>query len=398
MGRLKSRWLLGGLVTAIGGYRLMLAFADDTSGLTPPILMVLGVVLFWTVAIKRPWFRRAGLVVAAILLTALASELALGLIGKRPTEERYYGAGAYDTAWIDVVGYGPGRSVTYTSRLDVEGKRIYEIDYEIDEHGLRRAPPVVAGGAATTLLCFGGSFMYGEAVRNEQTLPYRVGVLSDGRVKTCNFAYHGYGPHQMARILESGHAGEIVKIEGRLVAVYFARPDHVRRVLGLTPWDLTGPRYALVASGEALHVGRFDDDWLKPKLKQSHLGRMILRAIAPDDDDDAIELLGAVVDLAARSLRTIRPDAEFHVLLWDSKKYPTAPLVDRELRRRGLKTHSACEALGLAPGSDLTRFGIPEDGHPTPECLDRLARYVLDRIVRPPRPPREQLGGGAERR
>ena len=51
---------------------------------------------------------------------------------------------------------------------------------------------------------FGGSFMFGHGVENDQTLPYYFVRNSRGTFEGFNFAGEGWGPHQMLSEIETG--------------------------------------------------------------------------------------------------------------------------------------------------------------------------------------------------
>lgn len=54
------------------------------------------------------------------------------------------------------------------------------------------------------VLFFDDSLTFGEGVNDNQTMPYRVGMRSAGALRVYNFAFHGYGPHQMLAQIELG--------------------------------------------------------------------------------------------------------------------------------------------------------------------------------------------------
>lgn len=379
MGRRRRLLILVGLAaTALGGLRVSRALPIGKGGLATAMLVVAAVLLYWCLVIKNRSFRRAGLPVASTLLVLVLAEFALGLF-EHDGPRRHFEKGSRSDRLADVVGYGamPGR--TYRSWSEIDGVVVNEATYGIDGDGLRRSPP--APDAESTLLCFGGSFMFGEGLPDDRALPARVSTLSGGRVRSFNFAFHGYGPHQMTRLLESGRVAAIVEPAGRVTTLYWAIPDHLRRVSGHAPWDLAGPRYELDESGAAAWRGRFDDRYLPSKLKGLRLGRLLLAGLR-NAGGRSVRLFGAVVDRARRSAADLYPGSAFHVLLYDSSdRSDEVRGMEAELTGLGIRVHSTCEALGVPRFSDLGPFVIPRDGHPDAETVERLSRYVLARII-----------------
>ena len=71
---------------------------------------------------------------------------------------------------------------------------------------------------------------FGEGVHNNETMPYFFGKY-DSTYRPYNFAYSGYGPHQMLARLETENSKKVVK-ENTGIGFYIYINDHVNRVLG----------------------------------------------------------------------------------------------------------------------------------------------------------------------
>ena len=80
------------------------------------------------------------------------------------------------------------------------GETLYAVVYSVDKRGLRVEPPLAPGHGDRCVLFFGCSYTFGEGVNDAETLPYRTGVLAEGRLRMINFGLHGYGPHQMLAV------------------------------------------------------------------------------------------------------------------------------------------------------------------------------------------------------
>lgn len=284
----------------------------------------------------------------------------------------------------------PNVSVRATKRY---GPRVaYDVVYTVGANGLRLGPPDAGAAASACVLFFGCSYTYGEGVNDAETTAYRVGVLSQGRARTYNFGFHGYGPHQMLAILERGNPRASTDCQPTHV-IYQAIPDHVRRVAGLPSFDRHGPRYRLDAAGRPIWAGHFDDDptfaerwkgtFLLEQLRKSRTAQRLLdRERSLTDEDFA--LYGAIVG-RSRELASARfPGVRFSVLLWrgvgitgDAELYEKVRAVLEAGR------FDVLEVEEILPGfeDDEARYRIARDLHPNPRAYDTVARYVVDEIL-----------------
>jgi len=139
-----------------------------------------------------------------------------------------------------ILGTVPKKNIQITAQKSYRNKLLYNVQYTIDQNGLRigfnhRQEP------ETAVLFFGGSFTFGEGVNDNETMPYRF--EEKGIFKAFNFGFHGYGPHQMLAILENEMEKSIVSDTPSKYAVYQAIAGHVDRCAGRAWWDQSGPRY-----------------------------------------------------------------------------------------------------------------------------------------------------------
>jgi hypothetical protein len=152
---------------------------------------------------------------------------------------------------------------------------IYDVKYTIDREGLRIAPAWRKDTLAGSVLFFCDSFTFGSGLNDDETLPYQVGVQSEGRYRTFNFAVGGYGPNHMLAAIEHGMVRRIVDTPASH-AFYTVVARHVWRVAGLDAWtNHVFPRYALDADGTVHAAGFFEER--KPQALQLGVGAQRLR-------------------------------------------------------------------------------------------------------------------------
>jgi len=344
--------------------------------------------LLWTagtfiaaVWVGKSWLKVVLVNLAAALFALSAYEAYLWQREIRSDPTRLQGT--YTTEYFmgdDLLGYGPAKAKTAVSEKYYKDELIYSVRYTIDEAGLRISPAAVEPELGCVLF-FGGSVTFGEGVEDDQAMPYQVGVLTGKRYRIYNFAFHGYGPHQMLAAFEGGRVDEIINCRPTHV-VYQAIIPHVERAAGLTSWDKHGPRYVAGADGVRL-AGRFDDDEVNPPWKvwlTKWLTYDTLFGKRRPAGSDELHLYAEIVDAVQALVRLRYPGAEFHVLIWDDHGLALHDRVLEEFQARDLRLHRISDIL---PGyrEDKSRYELNiYDHHPTAATHAAVAEYIV-RVV-----------------
>lgn len=365
------------------------AFAFGAYASPRPVLWFLGAAGLlgaWSVWRSRTLaLRIVGINVAAVCMVLIVFEIKLDSAQTNARAERFEGDYAADYFQPHpLFGYGPARDRAARARKFHGDTLIYDVVYTIDANGQRIAPPYRGGRGAPCLAFFGDSLTFGEGVQDGEAMPYRVGLRSGGRYRIVNFAFHGYGPHQMLAALESGWAQSVLDCPAQ-AAIYQALPTHVMRAAGRAPWDRDGPDFRLLASGAVQHVGRFSDradpEWPAQRgLERSALYRRIFgseRAIRARE----IQLFVAIVQQARELFLRRYPGSEFHILLWGRSGTHDFDRLVAGLRAANFNLHLVSQIL---PDYDLdaARYELsPHDAHPNAAAHDRIAAYIVTRIL-----------------
>ena len=282
------------------------------------IALLLGAAVLSVLAIRskagRAWF----LSLATVLVTLLAIEGYFVMTA--PQDARFAGdfEGVY---YIDhtELGYGPRPGGRYRANKWVGNVSVYDVTYSINEAGLRIVPSQ-PDRAPRTAAFFGGSITFGEGLEDEQSMPNQFAAQAGGRYRVYNFGFHGYGPHQMLRALETDFVE--IAVGPRLdLVVYQGIETHIARSTGQASWDLSGPKYTVNGQGFATHDGSFHGPvyrWVSRFFKDWALFRVIERKtlvsgrVFDQDFDTYVSILKS-----ARKLANERFGAEFLVLFWD---------------------------------------------------------------------------------
>ncbi|MGE5444432.1 MAG: hypothetical protein ACM3SR_07500, partial [Ignavibacteriales bacterium] len=295
----------------------------------------------------------------------------------------------------DFLGYVPGKGIKINTSKYYKDELIYDVTYTIDENGLRIGPPYNESNLAGCVLFFGDSFTFGSGLNDNETLPYQVGIKSHGKYRIYNFAFNGYGPHQMLSALEHKLVEHIVSCSGPKFAIYQAIPDHIRRSVGLSFWDYHGPKYILGKNGEVMFAGNFDDGKIIPQIIIKDLNKSLIyrdvignrRFIGRDKD---IDLFVAIVYASKRRFEKLYPGGKFHVIFWENRfiKYEKPYKILEWLRAlkylkdRGVAVHLTSE---IFPDYQLSgdKYKLSHyDGHPNALANQIIAEYVIDNILK----------------
>ena len=285
-----------------------------------------------------------------------------------------------------VLGYAPTpNNVIKHNEAYSDGHHL-QATYTINSDGLRIACPPAQEEKIydESVIFFGCSFTFGEAVNDDETLPYLFGKYSDWNYRVYNFGFEGYGPHQMLAALKNGIVTNIVQ-ESPKVIVYHGIMDHVYRVAGGHSWIKYGPKYAL-QNGDLVQVGHFDDD-KTPFVERQLLKSFVYKKIADGlsrkmlSEQEAAELLIEIVTASGNNIKQLYPDSEFIVLLWDKWKNEDPALsqcydqIIDQLRKEGISVH---EVKSIIPtyAQERDKFLVRNNGHPNPLAYDKIAEFI----------------------
>jgi hypothetical protein len=194
-----------------------------------------------------------------------------------------------------------------------------------------------------------------------------------------NFGVHGYGAHQVLRLLELDRATQLTEIKPTAV-IYTMLSNHAYRAAGRSRWENRGPQYEVV-DGWIKHVGFYENNFPIPSLlyhvaSRSQLYRKLIdpplrQHIWPQDRERLLQII-----LRARELAERRDRARFLVLGWDLNTGEDGTLrwIASGLKARGVDVVSVSE---IAPELSDAGYYIAGDGHPTGKAYARVAKQLV---------------------
>ena len=338
---------------------------------------------------KAVWFNLAFI----FLVFGVVEVFSWSSLRKEEKESRFDikytgGHNAYD----DILGYAPKKSNTIVSKKYKGDQLLYDVTYTIGDDGLRITPKYELSDVNQCVIFFGGSFTFGEGVNDDETMPYFVGKKS--KYNTYNFAFYGYGPHQMLSALEHGIVDKIVECEPTIV-IYQAPSSHVQRSAGLSEWDKHGPKYILLSDGSVKYDGHFDDHastamrdegspfttLINTQINKLFIFKKYIENILPYSDED-INLFLAIVDASRIEIAGKYPGTAFHVIFWDyNPNHRNFKKILEGLKGKGIKLHLISEILPDF-NHQQSRYEIsPDETHPNALAHETIAQYVVDEIL-----------------
>lgn len=345
-------------------------------------------------------FRSNGWRTGALLAAALALSLALLDAFAGLLTPSAHGEGLVRTIeprwWPQpdpVLGFRPTPNSSALATATFNGEPIYRETYRIGPDGARVAPAAPPG--ADLYLFLGDSFMFGQGLPDDQTMPVQFARLNDFKVRTVNFGVPGNSPNILVRTFEAGLLDGYIGQPVKAVVVWII-PAQLARVTGEGTWLGDTPRYEL-QDGKLVHTGTFNDyRWRHPLAGLRYLlGQEFAFVDAIGREQRQKEQIELFVAMMARLQAFARE--KFNVPLvvvysWPDETtlaghggvtefaLPVLADVIARIRKLGIATVSVDQAVKGVPTPTLL---IPHDGHPTAITNELVAKALKQKLGLP---------------
>jgi hypothetical protein len=285
----------------------------------------------------------------------------------------------------EILGYAPRKNSSTAHRRYFRNELLFNVAYTIDADGLRVSPPWNSSESLGSILFFGCSFTFGTGVNDAETMPYQVGTKLRGKYRIFNFGFRGYGPHQMLSAIEHGMVERCVAKNKPKYAIYQALLGHIGRAAGLGFWDVSGPKYTLNKDGVVHYSGHFDKRLLSLLSKSLIFKKILVKKISQlHFNNDQVDLFIGIVSACKKMMETRYPGCEFHVIIWDNSKHQNNRDVLEKLKGKGIRAHRVSDIFKTShvSGRQSELRISPHDPHPTRLAYEKIADYVVKRIVK----------------
>jgi hypothetical protein len=274
-----------------------------------------------------------------------------------------------------LLGYAATRSVRFVETKRLNKEIVYEASYTINDKGVR-STNYQSNEVATPILFFGGSFIFGEGVSDDETAAAKIEQQSEGTYRVHNFGFIGYGPHQMLAILENSLERPVLGDHIPAYAFYLAIDDHVRRIAGLAPWDGNGPKYELDLYGNAVYVGQFHQHPSRKIINLLNRSLIFQNKVAYHLTDSEDEDLFASIVAQSAALFENRYGGKFFVIYWDDQRNAIEAIRLANLRKRGLRVIPMSKVLPNFR-RERKKYLIHKDLHPNALTHRLLGDFLM---------------------
>ena len=139
------------------------------------------------------------------------------------------------------------------AKLIVDDKIVYDVSSTHDGYG-NRITPNNNENSKKCIAIYGGSFVYGSAIDNNETLAYFL-AKELPNFRLLNFGISGAGAHTVLARLEFQIDSEILAQCDELISIYEAIPHHIYRAYGA----YRGPNYQLNAKNKPIYWGTYKE-------------------------------------------------------------------------------------------------------------------------------------------
>ena len=330
---------------------------------------------------KIGWLQNTLMMSLVLVLTVLFLEWICGVMLKSQAHNAPKIEGPTHSMMFDKdLGYKPKPDTSHTGTRTKDGKIIYSIKYSTDANSLRVTPLDTTKPRTKYAQFYGCSMTFGEGVKSNETMPYFFGEY-DSTFRPYNFAYSGYGPHQMLARLETENTKKIVK-ENTGIGFYVYINDHVNRVLGtMTNYGYNGGQapYYQIVNGQLQHDGLFTKgrkvrSWIFDLLLKSNILKLFKIGYPFKITEQDYELTAEVRAEASRAYKKQFGNDNFYVII-----YPTtldSSLIINLLQKKGVKILDYSKLFNpLEKG-----YAIPDDEHPTALANEILIKQLVKDI------------------
>lgn len=221
------------------------------------------------------------------------------------------------------------------AEAQLEGKKIYQVSYHTDAFGRRHTPASGQDLASPFALFFGCSFIWGEGVADDETIPFYFAQERPDFV-AYNYGIRGAGPHVLLSMMKASKLEEQIG-QKKGLGIYYYVTGHLNRAIGAAQemlYSRDAPYYFLDEQGELKEGGTFLEGrpfltrlfWL---ISKSGLLRKLKRNMPIHRPQHTALVCKIIEGMKQQFLRSF-PDSQFVVVIKDDQDGPDiSPCLER---------------------------------------------------------------------
>ncbi len=301
-----------------------------------------------------------------------------------PANQPQYAGPAYDSSYAfdKFLGRKPIPNHNFKWVKTLNGKPVIDVVMHVDSFSRRITPLADSLNPQRDryALFFGCSFTYGDAVADNQTMPYYF-QKNNSAFQAYNYGFFGYSPrHMLARLQHQDLTKQVTQKQG--FAVYTYIEDHVNRAIPSAGWIGMYDGYFPDVDESSMQTNgvyrfihplkyRFGMMVFKSKVRQ-HFAMDFPFAYRPKD----YELTANLIKKSEEEYKKQFKNDDFYVVLYPDALKKDSPMLGL-LKERGIKV---IDFRKLFPYPSK-KYQLQHDGHPNPEA-HRLLMQELSKELK----------------
>jgi hypothetical protein len=283
------------------------------------------------------------------------------------------------------VGYGPNEDTSFnvTASRENGDTLIYKVIYSFNKG--KRVVPNNNDSAKKNIFFLGCSYVFGDGLNDNQTLPFYFSEKTNHKYNVVNFAFSGYGTHQALKILEENILkNKSFQLSDSDCVIYSFIPSHFERAAGYADWDKYGPYYK-IENNQLVYKGNFDD---KRLFKQNfityrlgiiwHNSFLYKSFFEPKTQLEDVLLVGEMIKKMNLLLK--KKGIRFLVLNGQSSKDYKYEDVFIEILKTNHIEHYFVKSIIKDLEINLSNYVIKGDGHPNEIYNQKIASFLSEKL------------------
>jgi hypothetical protein len=382
----RNYWLAALLLTGVVVGALALPSATWSCVLAT-LLALAGVVLF-----RGNGWRTTALLAAALALSLAMLDAFAGWLTPAPQ-----GVGLVKTTvprwWPPpdpILGFRPAPNSEATNTATFGTETVYRQVYHFDADAARVTPTAPPG--TPTYLFMGDSFIFGQGLRDDESVAAQFAKVSDLEAHAVNLGVPGNSMNQLVRAFEAGLLDRYQDQHVKAVITWLI-PAQLARVTGDGSWLSSTPRYVL-EDGTLRYTGSFNEYRLFNPIAGAkyYLGEVFEFVDAIGMKQRQEQQIDLYVAMLARLQQYAREKFDAPLIAiysWPDEKsgpgYGTSefaqPMLVNVLARVRALGIPLVSVNALTRDMPTTKVLIPHDGHPTAYANGLIAAELKRRLM-----------------
>lgn len=285
----------------------------------------------------------------------------------------------------ELLGYGPREDTSFQLQLMKKNRfyKVYDAHYTF-ENG-RRKIPNNNDSSKQHVLFMGCSFILGDGLNDNQTLPYFLNKYAEQTFNSKNYAFSGYGPHQALRLIENK---ELFDSTESNTLVFLLLPQHISRAAGMNKRDENTPKY-IIEDKKLKYAGRFSErknssNYIENIYYSSAIYNKLLKPKISQEDSERIFLILEQMNSLLKK-KNVRFILLIHdaIRIYDGKNHLKnhETYIYNRIKNSDIEHYYISSVIPNIKENNQNYF-IKGDGHPNENYNKELAKFLSNLLLK----------------